>query len=367
MPVDDSQFRREWSRGAVILSIDTEQRWGYLDTLSDGQFEQRYPEALKGHEKLLAALRSAGLSATWFVVGGMSLRGSGGSLDPQMAGLPPAWTARIPRGNEATDPLWYRPSFLHRLRCAIPVQEIGLHGGLTHLVWTDRRATRAHVECELAGGLKALERAGLRPLSFSFPREQEAYYELLRDSGFQSYRGRTVTRAHALGPGLPGAILRAWNELTCAAPPPVWPVETFPGLWNIPASLFLYPTGGSRSYVIPVRTRIERFALGVEAAARCKGIFHFCLHPENLSESPGGCAIFEDLLDRLLRFVCNGDIEVLTVAGVAARMERSKRAAGESYSGTTASGAGVVSASPKPAHSPDQTSTERNHTNDSKQ
>jgi peptidoglycan/xylan/chitin deacetylase (PgdA/CDA1 family) len=360
MPDDDSQFHREWSRGAVILSIDTEQRWGYLDSLSDGDFQLRYPEALNAHDKLLASLRSAGISATWFVVGGMALRGSRGALDPQMAGLPPAWAAAIPRGNEVTDPLWYRPAFLHRLRCAIPVQEIGLHGGLAHLIWTDRRATRGHVEWELAGGLKALEHAGLHPLSFSFAREQEAHHELLRDFGFQSYRGRTVARAHALGPGLPGAILRAWNELTRAVPRPVWPVETFPGLWNIPASLFLYPIGGPRSYVIPARTRIERFVLGIEAAARCRGIFHFCLHPENLAESPEGPAIFEDLLDRLLRFVCNGDIEVLTVSGAVARMERSRRAAGESHSGTTASGAGVVSAALEPSRNPDQTSTERN-------
>ena len=78
--------------------------------------------------------------------------------------------------------LWYRPSFVERLRKARPFQEIGLHGGLTHLIWTDARATREMVRWELAEGVKALEQALVRPLSFSFGREQEAYHDLLPDT-----------------------------------------------------------------------------------------------------------------------------------------------------------------------------------------
>ena len=113
------------------------------------------------------------------MVGGMALRGSVGARDFRMAGLPEAWTARIPGGIESTAPLWYRHSFVERLRMARPFQEIGLHGGLTHLIWTDARATREVVKRELAEGVKALEQAQVRPLSFSFGREQEAYHELL--------------------------------------------------------------------------------------------------------------------------------------------------------------------------------------------
>jgi hypothetical protein len=316
--------REQFARGAVILSLDTEQIWGYMDLMNEPQFHHRYPDAVGAHDKLLSCLCRAGVSATWFMVGGMTLRGSDGARDRRMAGLPIDWAARIPGGGEATTPLWYRQSFVERLREARPFQEIGLHGGLTHLIWTDTRATRDVVKWELAEGVKALQQALVQPLSFSFGREQEAYHELLPAHGIRSYRGRTPVFASRIGPRLPGALLRALDELRRATPPPVWPHETLPGLWNIPASMFLYPIGPSRSRVVALRSRVERFSRGLEAAARHRGIFHFCLHPENLAESRHGFSLFEGILERLVRARDLGDVEILTVGDVAARMERSR-------------------------------------------
>lgn len=315
---------KSFQRGVVILSFDTEQMWGYFDRLNEQEFHSRYPGAVEAHARLLACLAAAGLSATWFVVGGMTLRASAGAADPRMAGLPVDWTAGIPGGCETMAPLWYRPSFVERLRDARPFQEIGLHGGLTHFIWTDKRATRDVVKWELAEGLKALEQAKVRPLSFSFGREQEAHHELLRGHGIRSYRGRTPVLACQLGPTLPGALLRALDELIRATPPPVWPRETLSGLWNIPSSLFLYPIGPSRARVLALRSRFERFGRGLEAAARHRGIFHFCLHPENLAESRDGFSLLEDILERLTRSRDCGDVEILTMGQVAARMEHAR-------------------------------------------
>jgi hypothetical protein len=310
-----------FQRGVAMLSFDTEQMWGYFDQLNEPQFQSRYPGTIEAHEKLLACLCAAGLSATWFVVGGMTLRGSAGARDRRMAGLPADWTAGIPSGHETTAPMWYRRSFVERLREARPFQEIGLHGGLTHLIWTDGRATRDVVRWELAEGVKALEQALVRPLSFSFGREEEAYHMLLPGHGIRCYRGRTPVLACELGRTLPGALLRAFDELVRASPPLVWPRETLPGLWNIPSSLFLYPIGPSRTRFLGLPSRRERFRLGLEAAARYRGIFHFCLHPENLAESPHGFSLLDDILDHLTQARDRGDIEILTMGQVAARME----------------------------------------------
>ena len=310
-----------FERGVVILSFDTEQIWGYFDRLNERQFQTRYPGALEAHERLLAYLSAAGLSATWFVVGGMTLRRSQGAHDLRMAGLPIGWTAGIPAGNETTTPLWYRRSFVDRLREARPHQEIGLHAGLTHLIWTDRRATAEVVKRELVAGVKALQQALVRPLSFSFGREEEAYHELLQEQGIRSYRGRTPVLACRLGRTIPGALLRALDELSHATPPPIWPQETLPGLWNIPSSLFLYPIGPSRTRFVALRSRLERFNRGLEAAARYRAIFHFCLHPENLAESGEGFSLFGEILERLNQSRDRGDVEVLTMRQVATRME----------------------------------------------
>jgi len=321
MPVEPYEIGKQFDAGVVILSLDTEQIWGYLDQMNETQFLKRYPDALGAQEKVLACLSNAGVRATWFMVGGMALRGSVGARDFRMAGLPKEWTVRIPCGIELTAPLWYRYSFVERLRKAHPFQEIGLHGGLTHLIWTDARATREVVKRELAEGVKALKEASVRPLSFSFGREQEAYHELLPFHGIRCYRGRTATRAFQLGPTLRGKLARLADELRRSTPPPVWPHETLPGLWNIPSSAFLYPIGASRTRVVPLRARLERFSRGLDAAARLRGIFHYCLHPENLTESHQGFSLFEDMLERLIRARDRGDVEILTMSDVAARME----------------------------------------------
>lgn len=321
MPVESDNVYKQFERGVFMLSLDTEQIWGYLDLLDEGRFRRRYPNAIEAHAKLLRSLAKAEVSATWFVVGGMALHGSQGRQDPRMAGLPPEWTNPIAGGTEETAPLWYRKSFVEHLRKACPFQEVGLHGGLSHLIWTDPKVTQEVAEWELTEGIKALLEAEVRPLSFSFGREQESYYNLLPEHGIRCYRGRTVARSFQMGRTLPGALARLYDEMRRAMPIPVWPHETMPGLWEIPASLFLYPIHTSRTMVVGLGSRIERFSRGLEAAARHRGIFHFCLHPENLTESPQGFAMFEDILERLILSRDRGDIEVLTMSEVVARVE----------------------------------------------
>ena len=318
---EPSDIRQQFERGVVILSLDTEQMWGYSDLFSESQFKQRYPDALGAHTKLLACLERAGIGATWLLVGGMALNGMAGPQDSRMSGLPADWTARLPAGDEETAPLWYRPSFVHLLRTASPLQEIGLHGGLTHFIWTDPRASREVLKWELAAGAAALEQASILPLSFSFGREAEAHLDLLPPHGIRCYRGRTVSRAFQLGPTMYGKLARFYDEFRCSAPTPVWPDEVLPGLWRIPSSAFLYPIRRSRTVIAGLRSRIERFSRGIESAVRYRGIFHFCLHPENLTESPDGFSMFEEMLDRLVVSRTRGDIEVLTMAEVTRRME----------------------------------------------
>src|SRR5260370_21325983 len=113
------------------------------------------------------------------------------------------------------------------------------------------------------------------------------------------------------------------DELLRTTPPPVWPQETLPGLWNIPSSMFLYPIRPSRTRFVALRTRIDRVSKGLEAAARQRGIFHLSLHPENLAESPHGFSLFGDILRRLLLARDRGDVEILTMAQAAARMSAS--------------------------------------------
>jgi hypothetical protein len=296
-----------FERGVVIVSIDTEQIWGYVDLCSEAQFQEQFPDAVAAHDKLLDRLRAAGVSATWFVVGGLAM--------PEI---------EIAGEGEATAQLWYRPLFVKRLRDVFPSQEIGLHGGLTHLIWTDEGNTREALSTEIDEGIKALGALSVKPCSFSFPRNQEVHHDLLPEYGIRCYRGRPGGLSWQLGRTLPGAFLRAMDEVFRTTPAAVWPEETLPGLWNIPASMFLYPIGAGRARILGLRSRAQRFRRGLEAAARSRGIFHFCFHPENLAESPHGFSILDDILDHLIRARERGDVEVMTMSDVLSRLERSQ-------------------------------------------
>jgi hypothetical protein len=309
-----------FERGAVIISIDTEQIWGYTDCLTEAQFDRRYPAAAEAHSKLLARLCSAGISATWFVVGGLALRDSAALRDRRCAGRF-AGSRRIPT-IEYAPWLWHNQSFVRRLAAARPEQEIGLHGGLTHLIWEDPLVTQDIARTELVEGISALEPFCGRPRSFSYPRNREAYHDLLADHGFQCFRGSPPAMAWRLGRTVPGAVLRALEEWRRSTPPVVRPWESRPGLWNIPASMFLYPIGSARARLVGLRSRIERFTRGVEAAAREHAIFHFCFHPENLAESARGFSLLDGILEKLIERRARGDVEVVTMGGLVARMER---------------------------------------------
>src|SRR5690349_1309932 len=183
----DSGFAFE--RAVVVISLDAEQIWGYLDLLDERAFCQRYPNVANAYEGLLDRFCAAGISATWALVGGLSLDGMEGPRDARLTGLPRDWIASIPNGTEAISPLWYRRSFVRTLKAAYPQQEVALHGGLTHLIWNDPCATADAIERELAGGVKALAEISVRPRSFIYPRQGIARLELLPAYGISCYRG----------------------------------------------------------------------------------------------------------------------------------------------------------------------------------
>ena len=219
--------------------------------------------------------------------------------------------------------MWYRRSFVDRLREARPFQEIGLHGGLTHFIWTDGRATRDVVRWELAEGVKALG-TGSGPSAFFF---------LWTGRGGVSHAASWVRhtllprpnsgiglriRAHPAGSALasPGRATSARALPWCGRKRLFQVCGTSPPRCSYTRS----DHQGPEFLALP--SRRERFRRGLEAAVRYRGIFHFCLHPENLAESPHGFSLLDDILDHLIQARDRGDVEILTMGQVAARMER---------------------------------------------
>ncbi|MDP8980796.1 MAG: hypothetical protein M3O35_09420 [Acidobacteriota bacterium] len=318
------------NRGAAVISIDTEQIWGYFDLIGERQFEARYPNARDTHHRLLELLSREGIGATWAVVGALSLAGSEGGADERMSGTPAYWAERIPAGDETSRPLWYARSFVRCIQSARTPQEIGLHGGISHLVWGDARTSPALAASELRAGIAALNEIGVDPASFVFPRDLEAHHAILADDGIRCYRGRAPILSERLGYNIAGSLARAAEEVSKATPPVVWPEQVLPGLWNLPASMFLYSLGRERSRLVKPGLRVERTQLGLRAAAKDRGVFHLGLHPENLAESDFAFAIFEQMIHEICRWRDQDDIDILTMS------EAVNRVAMESKELTTA-------------------------------
>jgi len=310
-----------FDQGTAVLSLDADLLWSQGDSPDRHLFAERYPNALPCYEHVLRNLVSSGISATWLVVGGMALSSSAGARDFRMAGLPRNLTRRIPAGNELTEPLWYRRTFIRQLALARVAQDIGLHGGLTGLVWTDGSSTCEVARCEFEAGVKALGELGISPTAFSFPRDRERHYSLLMEQGIRCFRGRAPVFSEKLGGSVPSALLRLMSEVGSSAPPPVWPEQRLPGLWNVPASMYLYPVGVPGSHFVSHESRMARIQKGIDAAARHKGVFHFSLRPVDLAEAPDGYRLFDEILDRLAGARQKGDVRIQNMTQLAGHMD----------------------------------------------
>jgi hypothetical protein len=322
MTTDNGGKARFFDRGVIVLSIDTEQIWGYLDVKDEAGFLSRFPHSVSVHDRLLNSLCAANISATWTVVGGLSLQGSSGPEDPRFSGSPKSWTARIKAGDEESAPLWYRRSFVARLHQATPAQDVGIHGGMSHLIWGDSRTSSEIARRELSSGIHALQEIGIEPRAFVFPRNKVTHLDVLARHGVRCYRGRAPVWSERVGlrHGTAGRVLRLLEEAGKLAPPTVWPEEVLPGLWNVPASLNLYAMKPAATRVAPLGTRLKRVRLGIEAAARQRRIFHFWFHPENLAEASWSYPTFETILEELVRRRDAGDVEILNMNQVVDRV-----------------------------------------------
>jgi hypothetical protein len=216
--------------------------------------------------------------------------------------------------------LWYRWSFVQRLSKAQPAQDLGVHGGLSHLIWSDPLTSVEVARRELVGGIRALKESGIVPRAFVFPRNLVTHLDVLASQHIRCYRGRASNLSEKLGFNLAGRAVRYVEEVSCCTPQPVWPEEVRPGLWNIPASLNLYTMRPLAKCIAPLRSRVARVRLGLEAAVRQRGIFHLWLHPENLAEGPWSFRVFEDIVDELVKKRNAGDIEILTMNQVVDRV-----------------------------------------------
>ena len=122
-----------FERGAVVISIDTEQIWGHFDISREREFRERYPDAPRLRKRSAAAVHLLG--------GPERHLGRSGRTRFQVPVVPVIRECAVYRkhGSGAfrramrkRELSWYRRRFVAAIRDVAPTQEIALHGGLTH-------------------------------------------------------------------------------------------------------------------------------------------------------------------------------------------------------------------------------------------
>jgi peptidoglycan/xylan/chitin deacetylase (PgdA/CDA1 family) len=312
-----------------VLSLDTELIWGSFHHTSPAEFEAGYPNERRTIRAILELLERYEISATWAVVGHLFLerceRNDSGLAHPELVHPKQSfwgedWYSRDPCSSHGHDPLWYGPDILDLIQGAKVRQEIGSHS-FAHPRYGDREFTREAAISDLDACLAAARARGIELRSFVFPGNSEGYHRLLQERGFRAYRG--------IGPeegrirDLPARLqrpVRLATQVLGTAPLVGRPVESLPGLWDIPASMLLLTRTGLRRLNTHA-ARLRKVRAGIAAARRSRSVFHLWTHPWNLADDPGfHMAVLREILEDVARHRDGGHIKVETMGAMAERL-----------------------------------------------
>jgi peptidoglycan/xylan/chitin deacetylase (PgdA/CDA1 family) len=279
----------ERDRGVFTISLDFEMIWGTLDLFGPERFRAACEQEREVVVRLLDLFVEYEVPATWCILGHLFLdqcAAENGHKHPEIVRPSHSWCrsdwfAHDPGGNEQSAPSFFGRSLVEKVRaCPVP-QEIGSHG-FSHVIFGDPGCSRATAESEIAACMRLARAMGLELSSFAFPRNRIGHLDVLRQFGFDCYRGPEPTWYElSARKGVPERLAHLWDVFRAATPPVVVPELTPSGLWNIPGSMIYFPMHGFRR-LIPIGRRVRRASRGLDAAARRKRVFHLWFHPTNM-------------------------------------------------------------------------------------
>ena len=305
---DPAVHQARLERGAVVISFDFEMAWAWqhprapsIDFVAKGLWERaQVPGILK-------ALASYSIPTTWFTVGHLFLdrcaRGNDGRAHGDMVRLAPGshesyrcdagdWFQNDPCSDVHRAPAWYAPDLVEMILKSSVAHEIGCHT-FSHAC-LGPPCTSMVAESELNASLDAMARFGVKPESFSFPRESEGNFESLARAGFRIVRAFTGRRA----------IFSL-------------PVMRPDGLWAVHSSTTIHR--GARWTLEERLVRLKKF---VDAAAEERLAFHVFLHPSLSAEDMN--SIFVPFLAYCAQQRERGLIDVVTVRELVALAREEK-------------------------------------------
>ena len=332
------------NKGIAVFSFDLEMAWAGRKSSSDLNHAEGIEQVRGIVDSLLAILIRYEISATWATVGHLMLKENYNEwerlkqFEPKYNWFSGNWYEGIPDLNSPLGNRYYAPDVIEKIvQCPI-YQELGCHT-FSHIIVGDTATSRQLFWEELLACQKAARFYGRDLKSFVFPRNIVGHTDLLKQAGFECFRGLNSewywfgfpaelrSFKHTKFPNklipLVMTVGRFFDEKLRLCPPlPL--ARSIDDIWEIPHSMFFPPFAGVSRY-ISMEDRWRRGINGLIKVSENKRIFSIYTHPHNFLTAPSEllnafemiCRYASDLRDK-------GKLNIFTMDKVAEQLNENK-------------------------------------------
>ena len=277
------------TKGTFVISIDVEMAWGTFDVGGLKKHERDFEKVREVITRLLEVFQHYQTPVTWAIVGHLfldSCRPENGIAHPDMPRpsypwFPADWYSLDPCTNYKKDPIWYGKDIVELIRSNNVNHEIACHS-FSHVDFGHKGCSEEIARKEIQKCVQLADNIGLQMKSFVFPKNKTGHLDILKENGFNVYRGKDKWWSDRFKRPLLNNIAQFAEEFFCLPPRCHLPAEVLPGLWELPGSMLFRSLNGPMA-LIPLSWRPRRALMGLHRAVAKREVFQLWFHPWHIA------------------------------------------------------------------------------------
>lgn len=301
------------AKSIFTISLDMELALGFILYPKHKYLAPLRNDPQKGRgavDLLLKLFEKYKVPATWAIVGHLFLGlGEGKELvHRELPQFTEGWLDWDFYSSLKDDPLYYGNDIVEAILTSPVKHEIGTHG-FFHIPFS--LCSHEVAEAEVEMGAEGARKFGVDPKSFVFPENKIGHIDVLKEKGFQIYRGKNLARWNENQRFLIRKFNGAIDKLVA---PPVLPLYR-DGIWEIPSSMLFC------DLQVPL-SLLPRAELGLSRAIRANKVFHISLHPWDLLLCRSLAKDLEKFFALISQRRAKGEIQVMRMGELSSYLNR---------------------------------------------
>lgn len=276
-------------KGIFVISIDVEMAWGVFDVGGVEKHRKDFEKVRDVVNRLIQVFDEHRIAASWAFVGHLFLDSCEplhgvnhrDMPRPDFPWFPFDWYSRDPGTDIRRDPMWYGKDLLGAVLSSKIEHEIACHS-FSHVDFGHEGCTAEVAKSEVKKCVQLADQLGFKMKSFVYPKNKVGFLEVLRDNGFQVFRGRDQWWSDRFKGHLSNSIGQIIEEFLCLPPRCHFPAEVLSGLWEVPGSMLFRSLNGPMVF-LPMSWRIRRAVNGLHRAAAEGKVFQLWFHPWHIA------------------------------------------------------------------------------------